>query len=134
VRLTRLSSKAFTLLEVLVALTILCFGVVTPLQIFSLGLRLGARSATRTESAVMAAAVMDELLARGKLPEVPDSGRISGAISWKAEVQTRRDSPSILGLSSNWELKEITINLSSDPALQASSELKTLRLAKKANP
>jgi len=82
----------------------------------------------------MAAAVMDELLARGKLPEVPESGRISGAISWKAEVQTRRDSPSILGLSSNWELKEITINLSSDPALQASSELKTLRLAKKANP
>lgn len=133
-RLTRLSSKAFTLLEVLVALTILGLGVVTLLQIFSLGLRLGARSATRTESAVMAAAVMDELLARGKLPEVPESGRISGAISWKAEVQTRRDSPSILGLSSNWELKEITINLSSDPARRASSELKTLRLAKKANP
>jgi prepilin-type N-terminal cleavage/methylation domain-containing protein len=134
VRRTRLSSKAFTLLEVLVALTILGLGVVTLLQIFSLGLRLVARSATRTESAVMAAAVMDELLARGKLPAVPESGRISGAISWKAEVQTRRDSPSNLGLSSNWELKEITINLSSDPARQASSELKTLRLAKKANP
>ena len=132
--LTRLSSKAFTLLEVLVALTILGLGVVTLLQIFSLGLRLGARSATRTESAVMAAAVMDELLARGKLPAVPESGRISGAISWKAEVQTRRDSPSNLGLSSNWELKEITINLSSEPARQARSELKTLRLAKKANP
>ena len=63
-RRTRLSSKAFTLLEVLVALTILGLGVVTLLQIFSLGLRLVARSATRTESAVTAAAVMDELLAR----------------------------------------------------------------------
>src|SRR6185503_19626767 len=58
VRRTCLSSKAFTLLEVLVALTILGLGVVTLLQIFSLGLRLGARSATRTESAVSAAAVM----------------------------------------------------------------------------
>jgi prepilin-type N-terminal cleavage/methylation domain-containing protein len=134
VRRTRLSSKAFTLLEVLVALTILGLGVVTLLQIFSLGLRLGARSATRTESAVSAAAVMDELLARGKLPEVPESGTLPGSISWKAEVQTRRDSPSTLGLSSNWELREITIGLSSDGARQASSELKTLRLAKKANP
>ena len=58
-RRSRLSSKAFTLLEVLVALTILGLGVVTLLQIFSLGLRLVARSATRTESAVSAAAVMD---------------------------------------------------------------------------
>ena len=133
-RRTRLSSKAFTLLEVLVALTILGLGVVTLLQIFSLGLRLVARSATRTESAVSAAAVMDELLARGKLPEVPESGRLPGSISWKAEVQTRRDSPSTLGLSSNWELKEITIGLASDGIRQPSGELKTLRLAKKANP
>jgi hypothetical protein len=50
------------------------------------------------------------------------------------DVQTRRDSPSSLGLSSNWELKEITIGLSFDGARQVTSELKTLRLAKKANP
>jgi prepilin-type N-terminal cleavage/methylation domain-containing protein len=134
VRRTPLSSKAFTLLEVLVALTILGLGVVTLFQIFSLGLRLGARSATRTESAVSAAAVMDELLARGKLPEVPESGTLPGSIRWKVDVQTRRDSPSSLGLSGNWELKEITIGLSFDGARQVTSELKTLRLAKKANP
>ena len=68
-RYYRRSRRGFTLLEVLVALTILSLGVVTLLQIFSLGLRLGARSAVRTESAAEGARVMDELLARKKLPE-----------------------------------------------------------------
>ena len=129
----RLSSKAFTLLEVLIALTILGLGVVTLLQIFSLGLRLGVRSTLRTESAADAAAVMDDLLARRKLPEVPESGTLPDNIRWKVEVRSRRDPPSTLGLSSNWELKEITIGLSSYGGRQAGGELKTLRLAKKAN-
>ncbi len=67
-RFYRRSLRGFTLLEVLVALTILSLGVVTLLQIFSLGLRLGARSAVRTEAAADGARVMDELLARRKLP------------------------------------------------------------------
>ena len=40
----------FTLLEIIVAMAIVGLGVVTLLQIFSLGLRLGARSSVETES------------------------------------------------------------------------------------
>ena len=58
-RFNRQTSRGFTLIEVLVALTILGLGVVTLLQIFSLGLRLDARSAVRTESAADGARVMD---------------------------------------------------------------------------
>jgi prepilin-type N-terminal cleavage/methylation domain-containing protein len=50
-RFNRQTSRGFTLIEVLVALTILGLGVVTLLQIFSLGLRLDARSAVRTNAA-----------------------------------------------------------------------------------
>jgi len=57
-RYYRRSRRGFTLLEVLIALTILSLGVVTLLQIFSLGLRLGARSAVRTESAAEGARVV----------------------------------------------------------------------------
>ena len=91
----RLSTSGFTLLEVLVALTIVGLGVVTLLQIFSLGLRLGARSTTSTEAVTYGARVMDELLARKKLSEGSDSGTLGTAGRWKSQVQTVRDaSPS----------------------------------------
>ena len=61
--------EGFTLLEVLVAMTIVGLGVVTLLQIFSLGLRLQARSTVRTEAMFQGARVMDELLARKRLGE-----------------------------------------------------------------
>lgn len=127
------SARGFTLLEVLVALTILGLGVVTLLQVFSLGLRLGARSTLRTETAADGARVMDELLARRILPEGSESGTFGANGKWNAEVQTLRDSPTSLGLSSNWELKEVDVELSAPDDGGRRAQLKTLRLAKKAN-
>jgi prepilin-type N-terminal cleavage/methylation domain-containing protein len=129
------SRRGFTLLEVLVALTILSLGVVTLLQIFSLGLRLGARSAVRTESAADGARVMDELLARKKLPEGGESGTLQGTGRWQAQVQTVRDSPFSLSLSNNWELKELAVELYGlEGRRERLLDLKTFRLSKKANP
>jgi len=54
------SAKGFTLLEVVVAMTIVGLGIVTLLQIFSLGLRLGARSTVRTEVVTDGRQVMDD--------------------------------------------------------------------------
>jgi prepilin-type N-terminal cleavage/methylation domain-containing protein len=129
------SRRGFTLLEVLVALTILSLGVVTLLQIFSLGLRLGARSAVRTESAADGARVMDELLARKKLPEGGETGSLGGTGRWQARVQTVREPSSSLSLSSSWELKEVAVELY---ALEGRRErlidLKTFRLSRKTNP
>ncbi len=122
------------MLEVLVALTIVGLGVVTLLQIFSLGLRLGTRSTQRTELAAEGAQVMDDLLARKSLPQAAATGVLPNNVRWTAEVRTLTNSPSALGLSSNWELKEVVVGLAAESGGERLGELKTLRLAKKASP
>jgi prepilin-type N-terminal cleavage/methylation domain-containing protein len=133
-RVQRLLISGFTLLEVLVALTIVGLGVVTLLQIFSLGLRLGARSTTSTEAVTYGARVMDELLARKKLSEGSDSGTLGAIGRWKSQVQTLRDSSPSLNLSSNWELKEVALEMTvTEGERERRVDLKTFRLTKKAN-
>lgn len=129
------STKGFTLLEVLVALTILGLGVVTLLQIFSLGLRLGARSSVHTETMTEGARVMDEMLARKRLPAGSESGILGTDARWQVQVQTMRDSPSSLNLSSDWELKEVTLEMTvTQDGHRRNVDFKTLRLTKKGNP
>mgnify|MGYP001091679301 FL=1 len=133
-RFNRQTSRGFTLIEVLVALTILGLGVVTLLQIFSLGLRLDARSAVRTESAADGARVMDELLARKKLPQGDESGTFGANGRWQAQVQTVRE-PLSLDLAKTWELKEVALELYRlDSRRERLIDLKTYRLGKKTNP
>jgi len=133
-RFNRQTSRGFTLIEVLVALTILGLGVVTLLQIFSLGLRLDARSAVRTESAADGARVLDELLARKKLPQGDESGTFGANGRWQAQVQTVRE-PLSLDLAKTWELKEVALELYRlDSRRERLIDLKTYRLGKKTNP
>ena len=129
------SAEGFTLLEVLVAMTIVGLGVVTLLQIFSLGLRLQARSTVRTEATVQGARVMDELLARKRLGEGSERGKLAPDGHWTSQVQATRDASSSLSLSGNWEIKEVALEMVvRDGARERRMELKTLRLSKKANP
>jgi prepilin-type N-terminal cleavage/methylation domain-containing protein len=129
------SPEGFTLLEVLVAMTIVGLGVVTLLQIFSLGLRLQARSTVRTEAIVQGARVMDELLARKRLGEGSERGKLAPDGHWTSQVQGTRDASSSLSLSGNWEIKEVALEMVvQDGARERRMELKTLRLSKKANP
>ena len=127
--------RGFTLLEVMVAMTIVGLGVVTLLQIFSLGLRLGSRSNAQTEATAQSARVMDELLARPILRDGSESGRVAPGGQWRSQVQTRRDSTPSLDLGSNWELKEVSLEMIlADGGAERRVELKTLRLARKDNP
>ena len=131
----RHSDIGFTLLEVLIAMTILGLGVVTLLQIFSQGLLLGARSTERTETITSGARVMDELLARKTLPEGSQSGRLGASGRWTAQVQAVRDPAPSLNLSSNWELKEVALEVTVNEAgHERRVDLKTLRLSKKGQP
>lgn len=131
----RQSELGFTLLEVLVAMTILGLGVVTLLQIFSQGLRLGARSTSRTETITAGARVMDELLARRTLSEGGQNGRLANIGRWNAQVQTVRDPTADLDLSRNWELKEVTLEVTvNESGVERRVDLKTLRLSKKGAP
>jgi hypothetical protein len=110
-------------------------GVVTLLQIFSLGLRLGARSSVHTETMTEGARVMDEMLARKRLPAGSESGILGTDARWQVQVQTMRDSPSSLNLSSDWELKEVTLEMTiTQDGHRRNVDFKTLRLTKKGNP
>jgi hypothetical protein len=107
---------------------------VTLLQIFSLGLRLGARSTASTEAVTYGARVMDELLARKKLADGSDSGTVAAVGRWKSQVQAVRDSSPSLNLSNNWELREVALEMTvADGGRERRVELKTFRLTKKAN-
>jgi len=127
--------NGFTLLEVLVAMTIVGLGVVTLLQIFSLGLRLGSRTNVQTEAIAQGARVMDELLARPTLRDGSESGTVAPAARWHSQIQTLRDDTPSLNLGSNWELKEVGLDITvPDGDRERRVELKTLRLARKGNP
>lgn len=125
----------FTLLEVLIAMTIVGLGVVTLLQIFSLGLRLASRSNVQTDAIAQGARVMDELLARPNLRDGSENGRIAPAGRWRSQIQTQRDTAPSLNLGSNWELKEVAVEMTvADGERERRVELKTLRLVRKGNP
>lgn len=116
-------------------MTILGLGVVTLLQIFSQGLQLGARSTARTETIASGARVMDELLARRALAEGAQAGKLGVNGRWSAQVQAVRDPSPDLNLSSNWELKEVAVEVTVvESGLERRVDLKTLRLSKKGSP
>lgn len=125
----------FTLLEVVVAMTIIGLGVVTLLEIFSSGLRLGARSSERSEMLTYGRQAMDEVLARRRLEERREEGVPGGTGRWRVEVQPVQQEASSLALASAWELKEVTLELKyRDGGRQKQVQLKTLRLVKAKSP
>jgi general secretion pathway protein I len=120
------SGRGFTLLEVVVAMAIVGLGVVTLLEIFSSGLQLGARSRDRTEAVAYGRQVMDQFLARRTLAEGTEQGKI-GESRWQLQVQPVTPVEG-LALGNDWELKEITVEIS---GRESRVELRTLRLVKK---
>jgi len=133
----RFSSLApgFTLLEVIVAMTIVGIGVVTLLEIFSSGLLLGSRSSAATEAIIYGRQAMDEILLRRRIEEGPQQGSLNERARWKLGVEPVREPPDTLSLSSAWELKEITLDMRvTDTGRDRPVELRTYRLVRKKNP
>ncbi len=128
------AGRGFSLVEVVVAMTIVGLGVVTLLQIFSMGLRLGARSGVHTEAGTYGRQVMDEGLARRSLRDGSEQANAGASRYWKIQVQPVAPSDQSLDLSSSWDLKEISLDMVvMDGGRERHVELKTLRLLKKSN-
>ena len=124
--------EGFTLLEVLVAMTIVGLGVVTLVEVFSSGLRLGSKSTAHTDAMTYGRQVMDEFLATSKLEQGSERGSLQDQGRWKVEVRPAEYSSADPSLSSPWELKEIALELRlGDVGRERLVELKTLRLVKK---
>jgi prepilin-type N-terminal cleavage/methylation domain-containing protein len=128
-------SAGFTLLEVVVAMTIVGIGVVTLLEIFSTGLRLGSRSSAATEAMTYGRQAMDEILLRRTIEEGAQQGSLNERARWKLGIEPVREPSDTLSLSSAWELKEITLDMRmTDAGRDRPVELRTYRLVRKKNP
>ena len=128
-------SAGFTLLEVVVAMTIVGIGVVTLLEIFSTGLRLGSRSSATTEAMTYGRQAMDEILLRRKIEEGAPQGSLNERARWKLGIEPVREPSDTLSLSSAWALKEITLDMRvTDAGRDRPVELRTYRLVRKKNP
>jgi prepilin-type N-terminal cleavage/methylation domain-containing protein len=122
----------FTLLEVVVAMAIVGLGVVTLLEIFSLGLRLGAKSSVETEAMAYGRQVMDEVLARVVIDQGATQGNFQERGRWQLRVENVRETERTLSLGSAWELKEVTIAVRLTD-VGRDVELKTFKLVRKAD-
>ena len=128
-------SAGFTLLEVVVAMTIVGIGVVTLLEIFSTGLRLGSRSSAATEAMTYGRQAMDEILLRRKIEEGAPQGSLNERARWKLGIEPVKEPSDTLSLSSAWELKEIILDMRvTDAGRDRPVELRTYRLVRKKNP
>lgn len=114
----------FTLLEVMVAMTIVGLGIVTLLQIFSSGLRLGTKSSERTEAILYGREVMDDALIRRDVRRGREDGSFENKYRWVLRTDLVREE-SVLELSSGWELEQVTLEMGN------LVHMKTLRLVKK---
>ena len=116
-------------------MTIVGIGVVTLLEIFSSGLRLGSRSSAATEAMTYGRQAMDEILLRRKIEEGPQQGSLNERARWKLGIEPVREPADGLPLSSAWELKEITLDMRvADAGRDRPVELRTYRLVRKKNP
>jgi hypothetical protein len=115
-------------------MTIVGIGVVTLLEIFSTGLRLGSRSSAATEAMTYGRQAMDEILLRRQIEEGAQQGSLNDRARWKLGIAPVRE-PDTLSLSSAWELKEITLDMRvTDSGRDRPVELRTYRLVRKKNP
>jgi general secretion pathway protein I len=127
-----LRPSGFTLLEVVVAMAIVGLGVVTLLEIFSLGLRLGAKSSVETESMAYGRQVMDEVLARVSMEQGATQGIFQDRGRWLLRIQSVREPETTLALGSGWELKEVTVGVRlMDAGREREVELKTFKLVRR---
>ena len=121
--------NGFTLLEVVVAMAIVRLGVVALLEIFSFGLRLESRSASRTEAVTYGRQVMDEVLIRRAFNAGEERGSFGKDHGWQIEIRPLRDEAQLA--PTGWGVNEITLRMRyRDGERERQLEMKTLRLLK----
>jgi prepilin-type N-terminal cleavage/methylation domain-containing protein len=122
--------NGFTLLEVVVAMAIVGLGVVTLIEVFSMGLRLETSSAARTDAVAYSRQVMDTLLIRQSFDQRGDSGSIGRTHHWQADIRPIRDESQLA--TPNWDINQITLRMRyPDGERDKWVELKTFRIQKK---
>lgn len=85
--MTRLSShKGFTLLEILLAISILGVAMTVIMQQFSAGLRIARVSQNYTIATIYAKQKLEEILVEEEMKEKEDSGSFDDGYSWRVSI------------------------------------------------
>ncbi len=79
-------TRAFTLIEVLVAITILCISLSIIMQLFSGALKLSSVSDAYTCAVFHSREKMEEILSREELQEGESEGSFGDGFSWKEKI------------------------------------------------
>jgi len=120
------TSAGFTLLEVVVAMAIVGLGVVTVMEVFSLGLRLNRTSSEKTETVAVGRQVFDRILLRREPGDGLETGVLAEGYRWQLDT-TRFEVDQALSLSTPWQLKEINLTIRGG---DREVEMTTLRLVR----
>ena len=80
-------TTGFTLLEIMVAISILALGLVAVLQLFGNGLRVTNKASERTQAVVYAQNIMEGFFARRILEDGDDGGDLPDGFYWTATVE-----------------------------------------------
>jgi len=109
--------RGFTLLEVMIAVSIAAIGIVSLLELFGGSMRLARAASDQTRAIVIASALMDDVLWKPELPEGDNAGE-TGDYHWLMSVKpvdpelgSTEDKP-LEDISEDYELYEITIQVS----------------------
>lgn len=139
-RQTRHWSAGFTLLEIMIALSILAVGLVAVLELFAGSLRLTGKASHRTQAVIHAQNVMDGFFAPDFLEDGEDSGELPDGFFWRARVQeifpdeteeeaAERENDALGGGSSLLHIKEITVSIGwEEGENHRSFELRSMRI------
>jgi len=130
----------FTLLEVMIALSILAVGLVAVLELFAGSLRLTGKASHRTQAVIHAQNVMDGFFAPDFLEDGEDSGELPDGFFWRARVReifpdeteeevAERENDELGGQASLLHIKEITVSVGWEEGdSRRSFELRSMRV------
>ena len=130
----------FTLLEIMVALSIMAVGLVAVLELFAGSLRLTGKASHRTQAVIHAQNVMDGLFAQSFLEDGEEDGELPDGFFWRAYVQEIfPDETEIGGVgiedpaqdrqTTSFHLKEITVSIGwEEGERHRSFDLRSLRV------
>lgn len=109
--------RGFTLLEVMIAVSIAALGIVSLLELFGGSMRLARAASEQTEAIVIASSVMDAVLWKPELPEGEDASEIGDyrcitrVELVDPELGSTEEEP-LEDISESYELYEITVQVS----------------------
>ncbi len=121
----------FTLLEIMIALSILAVGLVAVLELFAGSLRLTGKASHRTQAVIYAQNVMDGFFAPDFLEDGEESGELPDGFFWRAQIREifPAENEALDGESSPLHIKEITVSVGwEEGESHRSFALRSLRL------